>query len=126
MPLSVKYDPQDHLIAIRCTEWIDPDQVRQAAVDAAQLALQHECYLVLDDARGARPAFSPIEIYQLPDMIKDILAEAGISVARMRRALVVSNDLEDFRFFETVSRNRAHDVLLFQDLDEARAWLLGT
>jgi hypothetical protein len=44
---------------------------------------------------------------------------------RFWRAIIVSTAVDDFTFFESVSRNRYQHARLFRDPDAARAWLLG-
>jgi hypothetical protein len=68
---------------------------------------------------------STLEIFDLPRIIVEILTETGLDVHKFKRVLVVSNDVDDFTFFETVSRNRGQKVTLFRNIDEARSWLLG-
>ncbi len=43
-----------------------------------------------------------------------------------KRALVVAaNQLDQYKFFETVSVNHTQLVKVFTDMDEAKAWLLA-
>jgi hypothetical protein len=37
---------------------------------------------------------------------------------------VIASDLKDFEFFETVTVNSGQTTKLFQDMDEAKKWLL--
>ena len=64
------------------------------------------------------------EIYNLPKLLSDITALEGLSATIFKRALVVKKNLEDFHFFETVTLNHMQNVRLFQDVDEAKRWLL--
>lgn len=56
---------------------------------------------------------STIEIYDLPTYI----SEAGLD-RLCKRALIVSQDFEDYKFFENVSSNHGHLVKVFSDSDE--------
>jgi hypothetical protein len=125
VPNSVRYDAELGLIAIEIQARIDQGVVKELAHEAARIARQHNCFLVLSDARGAMPGLSTMEIYDLPKVILEILSATGIPAHKFKRALVVSGDLDDFRFFEIVSRNRGQNVTVFHDMDDARSWLFG-
>jgi hypothetical protein len=77
--------------------------------------------------RKAKLKLSTMEIYDLPIYIE----EAGLDIT-CRRAAIVSQDFDDYRFFENVSRNRGHFVEifsnsekfgLFRDIEKAKEWL---
>ncbi len=126
MLCSVKYDAEADLIVIEVKEVINTSLVRQLSHDAILLAKEHNCFLILNDARKATLSLSTMEIYGLLRLIQEIAAELETQVHRFKRALVVSQDIDDFTFFETVSQNRNQNVTLFRDVDEARKWLLGS
>ncbi|HNK62418.1 MAG TPA: hypothetical protein PLE14_00100 [Anaerolineales bacterium] len=50
--------------------------------------------------------------------------QTGISPFKLKRAFVVSKNLDDFHFFENVTRNNGQLAKIFQDVDEAKKWLL--
>lgn len=125
MSNSVTYDAEDRLITIGLKGKIDKALVRKLASETGQIARQHDCYLVLTDAREATVDMTTLDIYDLPNILVEILSETGIPLYKFKRALVVSTDIDDFTFFETVSRNRGQDVRLFRSMDEARLWVLG-
>jgi hypothetical protein len=121
---SVDYDAGKRLIVIGIRERIDLPLIKKIASEVARFSKEHNCFLVLNDAREATIGLSTVEIYNLPKMIVDILSETGIEVLKFRRALVFSKDVDDFTFFETVSKNRNQNVTLFRSVDEAVSWLL--
>lgn len=121
---SVDYDAGKRLIVIGIRERIDLPLIKKIASEVAHFSKEHNCFLVLNDAREATIGLSTVEIYNLPKMIVDILSETGIEVLKFRRALVFSKDVDDFTFFETVSKNRNQNVTLFRSVDEAVSWLL--
>jgi hypothetical protein len=124
MPNSVVYDSEKRIIVIELQGLIDKPLIKQLASHVAGYSREHNCFLVLNDAREATLNLSTVEIYDLPKTIMEILAATGIEVRKFKRALVVSNDVDDFTFFETVSRNRGHNVMLFRSIDQAISWLL--
>jgi hypothetical protein len=125
MSYAVQYDAEAGLITIEITGRINIPLVRKLGPEVVRIAQEHHCFLVLNDAREATPSFITMELYDLPKIIQEIAAESATQVYRFKRALVVSKDIDDFTFFETVSRNRGQNVMLFRDVDAARKWLLG-
>lgn len=125
MSNSVTYNQEDGFIRIEIQGKMDKALVKKLASLTARIAREHDCYLILSDAREATSALSTLDIYDLPRIIVQILTETGLEVHKFKRVLVVSNDVDDFTFFETVSRNRGQNVTLFRNIDEARSWLLG-
>jgi hypothetical protein len=125
MSFSVTYDAEVGLIAIIVKGAIDHSVVREIAAEVARLAQEHGCGLVLTDTRETTLTLSVTDLYDLPKIIAKMLAELGLPVPGLKRALVVPDALDDFAFFETVSRNRGQNVMLFRDMDEAKKWLTG-
>ena len=83
------------------------------------------CFLILGDYREATLKLSTFEIYEVPKIFMNTVTPIDISEREVKRALVVTEITEDFRFLETVSANRGQPARLFTDVDEARTWLLG-
>ncbi|HMY68446.1 MAG TPA: hypothetical protein PL163_17495, partial [Leptospiraceae bacterium] len=77
-----------------------------------------------NDYRDASVKLSTLEIYELPQMIAKIAASFGTDARRIRRALIVSKESEDYHFYETVSANNSQKEKLFLDPEEARHWLI--
>ena len=102
---------------------INIQMIKGAIPELARLLKEHNCFLILNDSREAVPDVSTIDIYSLPKFFSEMLSEAGVQVHKLRRAIIVSKDMNEFAFFETVSRNRAQNVMLFRDPDEAKKWL---
>lgn len=125
MSNSVVYDAEKKLIVIEVRERIDKSLIRKIALDVSHFSKEHNCHLVLNDARESSLDLSTVEIYDLPKLIVEILQETGIEVHKFKRALVVSKGVDDFTFFETVSQNRGQNVTLFRNIDEAISWLLN-
>jgi hypothetical protein len=121
---SVVYEAEKQLIVIEMTGRIDKTLIKQLASQVAYFSKERNCFLVLNDAREATVSLTTVEIYDLPKVIMEILSATGIEVRKFRRALVVSNGIDDFTFFETVSQNRGQNVTLFRSIDEAISWLL--
>jgi hypothetical protein len=121
---SVVYDAEKRLIVIEIRGRIDKALVQNLASQVAGFSKEHNCFHVLNDAREATIFLSTLEIYSLPRTIMEILSATGVDVRKFKRALVFSKNVDDFTFFETVSRNRGQNVKLFRNIDEAVSWLL--
>jgi hypothetical protein len=104
---------------------MDKALVMKLTSETGHVARQYDCSLVLCDAREATMGMSTVEIYELPKIFVAILLETGVQIYKFKRALVMSADVDDFTFFETVSRNRGQNVMLFRSMDAAREWLIG-
>jgi hypothetical protein len=123
MPNSVTYDAGSDLILISCNATVNSSAIHEIASAMAVVAKKYECFRILSDFREATLDLSLIEIYDLPKLVADILSAAGLQVHKYKRALVVTNDMDDFVFFETVSRNRGQPVMLFRSIEKAKEWL---
>jgi len=60
----------------------------------------------------------------MPEIVAGIFSSNGIDFYHLKRALVTTKFLKDFKFFETVSLNRGQNARVFDNIDEAQSWLL--
>ena len=125
MPYTVEYDTEAGLITSHLQGVIDLEAMKAFAQALVKAVKEYDCRLLLNDYREVTLAISTMDIYDFPETVAKLLAAEGIETYKVKRALVVSTDLSDFTFFENVSRNRAHNVKLFRDIEQARAWLLA-
>lgn len=125
MPYTIAYNTAAHIIELSFQGGITVSDAREMVNDVLELATKHKCSLLLNDFRDAEISASTVEIYEFPLTVAEGFVSAGGNPAGFKRALVVAKGLEDFHFFETVSINRGQDVKLFNNLDEARKWLLN-
>jgi hypothetical protein len=123
MPFTVTFNSNEDVICIKLHGEINLLSVIQIATEVAHTAKKHDSFRILNDAREASVKLSTLEIVQLPKVFSEILAEMGIQINKFRRAIIVSNYMDDFTFFETVSMNRGQNVMLFREMKEAREWL---
>lgn len=123
MPHTISYNPQYRMIETKFWGELGMDDARQIIEGILQAAGEHGCFLCLSDYREAILKLSTMQIYEVPRIISDVSNSLGVGAHQFKRALVVKN-LEDFRFFETVTWNQGQTLKLFLDIDEARRWLL--
>lgn len=126
MPHIIRYDADKSLITTQFEGVVNFDELREVALQVMRLAQEKESFRILSDFR-AITAFdtSTLELLELPDVVTGILETIGMKAINLRRAIVkYSTAADDFRFLETVMLNRGHNFRIFQDIDEALAWLL--
>jgi hypothetical protein len=92
---------------------IDIEKVKELAQEVVKQTSAHNCRRLLNDFRKANVKLSTIEIYDLPTYF----SEAGLD-RLCKRALIVSRDFDDYKFFENVSSNLGHLLEVFVDSDE--------
>lgn len=124
MSHTMIFNSEQHIIEIRYQGIITFDEIKETFSEAVRLMQDVNCFLTMGDYRSAKVMLSTMEIHQLPKLITDLLAPSGIAPYQLKRAFVVAKDLEDFHFFETVTHNSGQLAKIFQNVDEAKKWLL--
>jgi hypothetical protein len=66
-----------------------------------------------------------MEIYNLPKKIYQLLDSLGDNKYKIRRAIITKNIAEDYKFVETVAKNRGQNLEVFEDKLKAIEWLKG-
>ena len=120
---SIVYDPQG-IILVKFQGPLILAEVRQVMAEVGRLALEHQCFRLLSSTLGMELKLSMAEVYHLPGMFAELISDLGLRVHKFKRAVIVSPDDQILQVFETVSRNRAHNVRLFYDDESAKQWLL--
>ena len=123
MPYSIEYDEQG-IISIKVQGALTMMVLRTYAMDAVRLAKEKDCFRVLTDLQEAKLKLSMLELYNLPKVLSEIAATAGLQAYQFKRAQVIPDDEKLLHFFENVARNRLQNVRLFHDVESARQWLL--
>lgn len=118
MQYTVHYDEEVACIFVVIQGRLSLPLLQRVAADVTKIAERENCHRVLNDLRQAVPASGAVEIYNMPDAAR----RQGVS-QWYRRALVVGDKAEEFRFLETVFINQGHVVKVFADFDEAQTWL---
>ncbi len=119
MAYQITYDSNINCIVARVTGKINLNVVKQFVCELVRISEEHGCTRILNDARGVSLNLSTIDILGIPKFV----SEAGLK-SYCRRAIIVSGYLKDASLFETVSRNYDQDVMVFQDVEQAKQWLL--
>ncbi len=119
---DVKYDSKNNIIVL--TGKIEPslEEIRQGFDQVLEMSEIEKCKNVLIDATNTKNLPSMTEIYSLSlyllIQIKTLL--------KLRIAYIISDDVSDnFRFFDAVITNRGIPIQKFNNLDDAKEWLLN-
>jgi hypothetical protein len=131
MAYKVGYNAEENCVTASIEGVVDLDTAHEYAREIIKHLAGHDCVCLLNDMRKASIRLSTIDLYDLPAWIEEALEEAGVSRA-CKRALVVSRDFDQYKFYETVSRNHGHVLEVFADTNathifrnrtQAREWL---
>lgn len=120
---TVKYDAVDKVIRVNVQGPTYLQDLLNCITEIARLAKQEDCFVVLTDLRKADLQLSVLETYQFPERISAIARSESLSIYKFKRAIVVSQDHSILGFYETVCRNRHHNVMLFHEVETALCWL---
>ncbi|OHB62938.1 MAG: hypothetical protein A2Y76_11685 [Planctomycetes bacterium RBG_13_60_9] len=128
---KVFYNADEDCVHASIKGVVDLAMAQQYAKDIIKQLRAHNCLRLLNDMRKASIKLSMVDIYDLPAWIEDRMEEAGVNRS-CKRALLVSRDFRDYKFFETVSRNHGHlmevfadsrQTGIFRDVAKANEWL---
>jgi hypothetical protein len=114
MSFNIYYDSERDCVCASIEGDFDMEQAKELAQEAVKQINAHNCGRLINDLRKANLKLSTIEIYDLPTY----LLEAGLD-RLCKRALIVSKDFDDYKFFENVSSNQGHLVEVFADSNES-------
>ncbi|MHC4842359.1 MAG: hypothetical protein ACYTFM_13140 [Planctomycetota bacterium] len=127
MSYKIRYDAKSGCVYSCIEGEVDKETIEEYAVEIVKVLQEHSCLRSLNDMRKAKVKLSTMEIYDLPIYLENLEYDRLV-----KRAIVVSQDFEDYRFYETVSHNYGHLVEifsdsdkfnLFRDMEKAKEWL---
>lgn len=126
MSHTVIYNSELRIIESKLQGDMTLGEVDQIASKIAQIAKEKDCHLILMDFCSISRKLSMIQIYELPDRVKNIFSSFGINISHVRRANVAANDLDDYIFHENVMVNRGQNEKVFTEINQAMNWLIET
>lgn len=124
MAHTVFYNPDTKIIEAKVQGNLTETEANELIAEVIQIGRENKCLLCLSDYREAILNLSIFEIFEIPKKISKIVAPYGVNAAKLKRAIVVANNLKAYRFFETITLNSGQNIRLFQDIDKAKEWLL--
>ncbi len=126
MSHTVIYNSELHIIESKLQGDMTIGEVEEIVTEIAKIAKEKDCRLIFMDFRNVLKKLSMVEMYRLPDRLKNIFAAFDINILAYKRANVVAKDLDDYIFHENVMVNRGHNEKVFTDIDQAKEWLMET
>ncbi len=124
MPYTINYNPETRIIEMKIHDDFRFSEGSEIISELIRVIKEQNCFLILNVMRAAKMKLSTFDIYELPKLLANTFDSSEVNSHKLKRALVVEKDLEDYKFFETVTGNRGQQLRLFFDLDEAKKWLL--
>ena len=121
---TITYNSDSGIVEIKFQENVTWKEVKEILWQSAQIAKEQNCFLFLSDLREATMKLSTLELYELPKILSETFTSSEIPTHKLKRAFVVAKDLEAYSFFENVNVNRGYRHKMFQDISEAKKWLL--
>jgi hypothetical protein len=124
MTHTVAYNREYGFIETIAQGKLTANEAKEIISEIARVAREKNCFLYLSDYREATIEMSTLQIHDIPNVLSDLVTSLGLHPRQFKRAIVVQKSYQDFYFFETVTLNAAQNIKLFQDINEAKAWLL--
>ena len=125
MPHTIIYNSELHIVESKLQGDMTLGEVDEIITKTAKIAKEKDCRLIFTDFREVSRHLSILEIYELPDRIRNIFTSFGIHVSLHKRANVVAKDWEDYILHENVMVNRGQNEKVFTDIGKAQKWLIG-
>jgi hypothetical protein len=128
MPHKINYNSNTSIIEVRVEGEVTLDEFKQIYFQGVQLAKEKDCFLILGDFRKATTRhLTMLEISTLPQSLSETAVSAGIDANRLKRAIVVAPEgAASSLFAQGVTASQGQNVKMFQEMDHARKWLLGS
>jgi hypothetical protein len=124
MTHRVAYNPELGVIETIAQGTLTLSEAKEIISEIAYIAIEKNCFLCLSDYREATMDMSTLQIHDVPKVLSKLVTSLGLHPSQFRRAIVAEKGFQDYHFFETVTLNAAQNIRLFQDMDEAKKWLL--
>jgi hypothetical protein len=125
MPHTIIYNSDLHIVESKLQGDMTLGEVDEIITKTAKIAKEKDCRLIFTDFREVSRHLPLIEIYELPDRIRNIFTSFGIYASLYKRANVVAKDWDDYIFHENVMVNRGQNEKVFTDIHKAKQWLTG-
>jgi len=124
MTHTVTFNPALGVIETAAQGNLALQEVKEIISEISQVAIEQDCFLCLSDYREATIEMSTLQIYDIPRILSDIVTSFGFRPSKFKRAIIAEKSLIDYQFFESVTLNQGQRIRLFQDIEEAKQWLL--
>ncbi|MCG8336401.1 MAG: hypothetical protein MJE63_17985 [Proteobacteria bacterium] len=116
------HNEKDNFVFIKGYGELSTEEYQNGSMEIVSLLSKHRSQRLLVDNSLIDNQASIAELYQLPDFFKCIGLPKSTKVAYFIDMAVPS--AEEFKFFETVCRNKGYYINLFQTFVQAVNWLI--
>ena len=119
MKITVEYNQVHNCLVGKVIGAMEPKHVGVYAQEILKLVRIHDCKRFLNDMREVELKLSIADLYYAS-------AEAAVEEfdLRWKRAVLVKELTKEFEFYEITAKNKGLDVRIFDNFDEAMAWLV--
>jgi hypothetical protein len=125
MTHTVTYNAELHIVESKLQGIMTLDEVEEIITTTAKLVQEKDCPSIFTDFREVSQKLPILQIYELPERIKNISPSFGMNVSLYKRGNVVAKDLDEYIFHENVMVNRGQDEKVFTDVDRTKKWPTG-
>lgn len=120
MEWIIEYIAEQGLMYIKTKGILTRESANAMLKDVVQAMNQHQCCKQLVDHRETKFELSVLEYYERPQVNKEI------GMSHVWKVGMVFKELnQNTNFMETVFRNRGYNFQQFDDIEEARKWVLS-
>jgi hypothetical protein len=119
MEWMIEYLQDDDLLYIKTKGFMTREVANAMVQDIVEAMNRYQCKRHIVDHRDTTFLFNLTEYYERPEVNRRIGLSHSWKIAILFKELT-----EDTLFMETVFRNRGFLFRQFDDLDDARAWIL--
>ncbi len=119
---DVRYDSKNNFIVLKGKIEPTVGEIKQAFDQVLEMCEIEKCNDVLVDGTNTKKLPSVSEIYSISLYLLSHIKK----LLKMRIAYAISDDVSDhFRFFDALITNRGGPIHKFNNLDDAKEWLLS-
>jgi hypothetical protein len=118
MTFKVHYDNRSKCVIGTYRGTLDMKSLEGYAYEIMKVASNHDCTSFLNDLRKAEVNLSTFDLYYIPETLHKMGFKRW-----WKRAIVASEQLDDYYFFELTAQNRGCYVKIFEDMVEAMKWV---
>lgn len=119
----IQYDPNDHIVSLILYGREDGAGILAMVADLAKVSKKNACERVVTDMRECDLNISMMEVYSVLGQSISIVNETGVNIYRIRHAIVAHEQQLMPHYYETIAQEFGHPAKVFQDLEDAKAWL---
>lgn len=123
MPWTVDYNADRGLITVTNVGVMSREAYHEEITRCKQLSDQHDVKRFLVDDLQLEPSLKLMELYDFPDLYERMGVDHKSRIAVVAQPSPAKK--HKFDFFETICQNRGFSVKVFNDKDNALAWVMG-